>query len=93
MSTCDAIIPGEKGHRHEADIRNCNLTVSLDASTGSLEPVVEADEPDCLYHKRRFALTNIPLDIFSKAMAELARQDDRCADLISLVEAFAFGNQ
>ena len=69
------IIRSENGRRHEVDFGDAELTVSLHASPETVEIAIEADDPDRPSHKRRFALVNIPRHLFSKAMADLARQD------------------
>ena len=69
------IIRGENGRRHEVDFGDADLTVSLHASTETVEIAIEADDPDRPSHKRRVALVSIPRHLFSKAMADLARQD------------------
>ena len=71
------IIRGENGRRHEVDFGDAELTVSLHASAETVEIAIDADDPDRPSHKRRFALVNIPRHLFSKAMADLARQDRR----------------
>jgi hypothetical protein len=74
------IIRGENGRRHEVDFGNAEITVSLHASAETIELAIEADDPDRPYNKRRSALVNIPRHLFSKAMADLARQDREKAD-------------
>jgi hypothetical protein len=69
------IIRGENGRRHEVDFGETEITVSLRASAGTVELAIEADDPDHPSQKRRFALMNIPRHLFSKAIADLARQD------------------
>jgi hypothetical protein len=69
------IIRGENGRRHEVDFGEAEITVSLHASAETIELAIEADDPDHPSHKRRFALVNIPRHLFSKAMADIARQD------------------
>ena len=71
------IIRGENGRRHEVDFGDAELTVSLHASAETVEIAIDADDPGRPSHKRRFALVNIPRHLFSKAMADLARQDRR----------------
>ena len=73
------IIRGDNGRRHEVDFGEAEITVSLHASTETVELVIEADDPDRPSHKKRFALANIPRHLFSKAMADLARQDRQSA--------------
>ena len=69
------IIRGKNGRRHEVDFGEALITVSLHASTETVELAIEADDPDRPSHNKRFALVNIPRHLFSKAMADLARQD------------------
>jgi hypothetical protein len=69
------IIRGEDGRRHAVDFGEEEITVSLHAGDETIELAVEADDPDRPSHKRRFALMNIPRHLFSKAIADLARQD------------------
>jgi hypothetical protein len=71
------IIREENGRRHEVDFADARITVSLHASSKTVELAIEADDPDRPPHKRRFAIMNIPRHLFSKAMADLARQDRR----------------
>ena len=71
------IICGENGQRHEVDFSDTELTASLHASKETVEIAIKADDPDRPPHKRRFALVNFPRHLFSKAMADLARQDRR----------------
>ena len=69
------IIRGENGRRHQVDFGEAEISVSLHASTETVELAIAADDPDRPSDKRRFALVNIPRHLFSKAMADLARQD------------------
>lgn len=71
------IIRGENGRRHEVDFGDAEIKVSLHAGTETVELAIEADDPDRPTEKRRFAFVNIPRHLFSKAMADLARQDRR----------------
>lgn len=74
------IIRGDNGRRHEVDFGEEDITVSLHASSETVELVIEASDPDRPSHKKRFAIANIPRHLFSKAMADLARQDRRQSD-------------
>ncbi len=69
------IIRGANGRRHEVDFGDAGITVSLHASAETVELAIEADDPDRPSRKRRFALVNVPRHLFSKAKADLARQD------------------
>ena len=75
------IIRGANGRRHEVDFGAAEITVSLHANTEIVELAIEADDPDRPSHKKRFALVNIPRHLFSKAMADLARQDRQSGKL------------
>jgi len=68
------IIRSENGRRHEVDFGDAELTVSLHAGTKTVELAIKADDLDRPSNKRHFALVNIPRHLFSKAMADLARQ-------------------
>lgn len=67
------IIRGANGRRHEVDFGDDEIHVALHASAETIELSIEIHDgpPD----KCRFALVNIPRHLFSKAMADLARQD------------------
>jgi hypothetical protein len=69
------IIRGENGRRHEVDFGEVEIAVSLHGSAETIELAIEADDPYRRSQKRRFALVNIPRHLFSKAMADIARQD------------------
>ena len=75
MTTSHVIIRGENGRRHAVDFGDAGITVSQHARAQTVELAIEADVPDRPCHKRRFALVNVPRHLFSKAMADLARQD------------------
>jgi len=77
MSVSHVIIRDRNGHRHEVDFGDAEITVSLHASTDTVELAIEADDPAQPQHKRRFALVNIPRHLFSRAIADLARKDRR----------------
>lgn len=70
-----AIIRGANGRRHEVDFGEDEITVSLHASAEAVELVVEEQDSDRPWDKRRFAHINIPRHLLSKAMADLARRD------------------
>ncbi|MDN2584148.1 hypothetical protein [Aquibium sp. ELW1220] len=70
-----AIIRGDNGRRHEVAFDESEIKVSLHASNETVELAIEADDPDRPHEKRRFVLVNVPRHLFSKAMADLARQD------------------
>jgi hypothetical protein len=60
-----AIIRGKSGRRHEVDFIDEPIRVEVHASEETVEIVVETDEhlPE---HRRRFALLNIPRQLFSQ---------------------------
>lgn len=70
-----AIIRGANGRRHEVDFGEDEITVSVHASTETVELVVEAQETHRPWDKCRFAHINIPRHLLSKAMAELAKRE------------------
>ncbi|PQO24007.1 hypothetical protein C2I36_05270 [Rhodobacteraceae bacterium WD3A24] len=69
------IIRGNNGRRHEVDFDEADITVKLHASSDHVELVIESLHDLAPSNKKRFALANIPWHLFSKAMADLARQD------------------
>ena len=69
------IIRGENGRRQEVDFGEASIAVSLYASNETVELAMEADDPDRPSHNKRFAVVNIPRHLFSKTMADLARQE------------------
>ena len=69
------IIRGNNGRRHEVDFEDADITVEFYAGTDHVELVIEAPHDAAPSDKKRFALANIPRHLFSKAMADLARQD------------------
>ncbi|GEM_PF-1113266 len=75
------IIRSENGRRHEVDFGEASIAVSLHASNETVELAIEADDPDRPSHKKRFAVVNIPRHLFSKAMADLARQDRQSGNI------------
>lgn len=69
------IIRGSNGRRHEVDFGDDEIRVELQVTAQTIELAIEAHGPDFPPEKRRFALVNIPRYLFSKAVADLARQD------------------
>jgi hypothetical protein len=69
------IIRGDNGRHREVSLDDSEIAVSLHASEDIIELAVEADDPDRPVDKRRFILLSMPRHLFSKAMADLARQD------------------
>ena len=70
-----AIIRGANGRRHEVDFGEDEIAISLHAGSEAVELVIEAQDPNRPWDKRRFAHVNIPRNLFTQAMAELARRD------------------
>ena len=71
------IIRGGNGRRHEVDFEDADITVELHASEDHVDLVIEASDDEAPSDKKRFALTNIPRHLLSKAMADLTRKDRR----------------
>jgi len=69
------IIRGNNGRRHEVDFEEAEITAELHASSDHVQLVIESPHDLAPSDKKRFALANIPRHLFSKAMADLARQD------------------
>jgi len=68
-----AIIRGANGRRHEVDFDEDQIRVSLHPGAENVELFIEADFDELSEGKRRFAIVNIPMHIFNRAMAEAAK--------------------
>ena len=67
------IIRGTNMRRYEVDFGDDEISVSLHASSETVELCIEADQDGRPEEQRRFALVNIPRHLFSKAIADLAK--------------------
>jgi hypothetical protein len=65
-----AIIRGNNGRRHEVDFGD----VEIYASDETVEIFVEADFETHAEERRRFAILNIPRNLFSEASGAAARR-------------------
>jgi hypothetical protein len=66
---------GENGCGHELDFGPTELVVSLHASTETVELAIEADHPRLPVPTAPLRPCGRPGHLFSKTMADLARQD------------------
>jgi hypothetical protein len=69
-----AIIRGKNGRRHEVDFGDNPVRVEIYASEETVEIFVEADTESLPEQNRRFAIINIPRQLFSQATGEAARR-------------------
>jgi hypothetical protein len=69
-----AIIRRENGRRHEVDFGDAPVRVEIYHSEETVEILVEADCETLPEERRRFALLNIPLHLFSEATGAAARR-------------------
>ena len=69
-----AIIRAANGLRHEVDFRDRLVRVEIHTSDETIEIFVEADFEVLPEERRRFALLNIPRQLFSEATAAAARR-------------------
>ena len=69
-----AIIRGANGRRHEVDFEGVEITVEVFFGDETVEIAVEAPEDPAPSDKRRFALLNVPRELFNKALGEAARR-------------------
>ena len=67
------IIRGSNGRRHEVDFQDAEITVEFFANETAVELVIEAQDDDRPWEKKRFALVSLPRSAFDKAMAGQAR--------------------
>jgi serine/threonine protein kinase HipA of HipAB toxin-antitoxin module len=72
-----AIIRGKSGRRHEVDFEESALRVEIHVSDETIENFVEADAAELSEERRRFALINTPLHLFSQATAEAAKRKNK----------------
>ena len=69
-----AIIRGKNGRRHEVDFDDAPIRVEIYASDETVEIFVEADFETHAQQRRRFAILNIPRNLFSEASGAAARR-------------------
>src|SRR5712664_2707905 len=69
-----AIIRGNNGRRHEVDFGDAPVRVEIYASDETVEIFVEADFETHAEERRRFAILNIPRNLFSEASGAAARR-------------------
>ena len=69
-----AIIRGANGRRHEVEFDGASITVEIFFGEDVVEIVAEANDPLVPSDKRRFALLNVPSDLFNKALGDAARR-------------------
>src|SRR5713226_6654283 len=68
-----AIIRGKNGRRHEVDFGDAPIRVEIYASDETVEIFVEADFETHAEERRRFAILNVPRNLFSEASGAAAR--------------------
>ncbi|HYN38196.1 MAG TPA: hypothetical protein VES39_02985 [Rhodospirillales bacterium] len=69
-----AIIRGANRRRHEVDFEGAEITVEIFFGEDAVEIAVEAPHDLAPSDKRRFALLNVPRELFIKALGEAARR-------------------
>ena len=69
-----AIIRGANGRRHEVAFESVEITVEVCFGNETVEITIEAPEDPVPSAKRRFALLNVPRDLFNKALVDAARR-------------------
>ena len=69
-----AIIRGKNGRRHEVDFGDAPIRVEIYASDETVEIFVEADFETHAEECRRFAILNIPRNLFNEASGTAARR-------------------
>ena len=69
-----AIIRGANGRRHEVDFEGAEITVEIFFGDETVEIAVEAPHDPAPSDKRRFALLNVPRELFNKALGDAARR-------------------
>ena len=69
-----AIIRGANGRRHEVDFEGVEITVEVFFGDETVEIAVEAPDDSAPSERRRFALLNVPRELFNKALGDAARR-------------------
>ena len=69
-----AIIRGGNGHRHEVDFEDAEIRVEVNSGDETVEIVVEDVNDLTSSDRRRFALLNMPKQLFSSAPGEAAQR-------------------
>lgn len=69
-----AIIRGSNGRRHEVDFQDAEVTVEVFVGEDAVEIAVALAQDPGPSDKRRFALLNVPRELFNKALGEAARR-------------------
>jgi hypothetical protein len=69
-----AIIRGANGRRHELDFEGAEITVEIFFGDETVEIAVEAPHDLAASDTRRFALLNVPRELFTRALGEAARR-------------------
>lgn len=69
-----AILRGANGRRHEADFEGAEITVEIFFGEDTVEIAMESPHDLAPSDKRRFALLNVPRELFNKALADAARR-------------------
>ena len=77
-----AILRGANGRRHEVEFEDAEITVEVFFGEDAVEIAVEAPHDLAPSDKRRFALLNVPRELFNQAIGEAARRakSERPAD-------------
>jgi hypothetical protein len=74
-----AIIRGKNGRRHEVDFSDAPIRVEIYASDETIEIFVEADFETHAQERRRFAILNVPRNLFRRRLARLPGVRQRAA--------------
>jgi hypothetical protein len=69
-----AIIRGGNGRRHEVDFEDAEIRIEVHSSDETVEILVEAVNVLASSDRRRFALLNIPKQLFSSALGAAAQR-------------------
>ena len=69
-----AIIRGANGRRHDVEFEGAGITIDIFFGDETVEIAVEALQDPVPSEKRRFALLNVPRELFNKALGDAARR-------------------
>lgn len=69
-----AILRGGNGRRHHVEFEDADITIEIFFGDETVEIAVEAPHDLAPSDKRRFALLNVPRELFNKALGDAARR-------------------
>jgi hypothetical protein len=73
-SMVHAVLRGANGRRHDVAFEDTDITVEVYFGAEAVEIAVEAPDDPAPSERRRFALLNVPRELFKEALGNAARR-------------------